>query len=310
MASDRGRFSRSVVSAVALAIILIVSLFAALGTRAELPDPLGNQGQDTAPELVPGTFVGSSATPGTGAVHLPVDGKAPIIFLDPGHGGVDTGATGTTINGAQVDEKTLTLAIAQRTATKLRAAGFQVVLSRTGDSLPGLTADDLTADGKALTPQGVLDELQGRIDAANDSGASLLLSIHLNSFDDPSVGGAETYYDPDRPFSASSRRFANLVQQDLIAALRKAGYATPDRGVIDDTTLQAEGVGPLQGTYNHLVMLGPAIPGKLTPSDMPGALSESLFLSDPAEASAATQPLIQDLIAGAFIKAVEDYFGG
>src|SRR5579884_2831066 len=233
-----------------------------------------------------------------------------IIFLDPGHGGVDTGAVGTTEAGTPVEEKTVTLAIAKLTAAKLRAAGFTVVLSRGDDSLPGLTKADVTADGSALTPQGVLNDLQRRIDRANASGAALLLSIHFNSFDDPSVGGAETFYDPDRPFSAKSRHFAELVQADLIGALRAAGYSTPDRGVIDDTTLQAEGVGPLQGSYDHLVLLGPAIPGKLRPSRMPGALVEPLFLSDPAEASAATEPAMQDLIASALAKAVEDYMAG
>lgn len=258
-----------------------------------------------------GHLPGSSHLPGSGgSASLRRGGTPPLVFLDPGHGGVDTGAVGTASDGTPVDEKTIALAIAQRTAAKLRAAGYRVVLARDDDTLPGLTPDDLTSDGQRLTAQGVLDDLQRRIDRANASGADLLLSIHLNALDDPSVRGAETYYDSARPFAADSLRFAQLVQDDLIAALRAKGYATPDRGVLDDTTLQADGVGPLGGSYNHLVMLGPAIPGKLRPSQMPGALNESLFLSNPDEASAATQPAMQDLIAGAFAKAVEDYFAG
>lgn len=254
---------------------------------------------------------GGGHLPGSGGKSGPRRGASPpVVFLDPGHGGVDTGAIGATSDGTPVDEKTITLAIAQRTAARLRAAGFRVVLARDDDTLPGLTPDDLTADGKSLSAQGVLDDLQRRIDRANASGAELLLSIHLNSLDDPSVRGAETYYDSTRPFAADSLRFARLVQADLIAALRAKGYTTPDLGVLDDTTLQADGVGPLGGTYNHLVMLGPAIPGKLRPSQMPGALNESLFLSNPDEATAATQPAVQDLIAGAFAKAVQDYFAG
>lgn len=207
-----------------------------------------------------------------------------------------------------MQEKTITLALAQQTAAKLRARGYRVVLYRNTDALPGLTKADLTADGTELTPQGVLDDLQRRIDKANASGAKVLLSIHLNAYDDPSVAGAETFYDPDRPFAADNQRLARLVQGDLIAALRAAGYRTPDRGVVDDTTLQAPGVGSLHD-YDHLVLLGPAVPGQLRPSQLPGALSESLFLSNPPEATAALDPQVQDVIAGAFAQAIAEFFG-
>src|SRR5262249_2276922 len=52
----------------------------------------------------------------------------PVVFFDPGHGGVDTGTIGTALDGAVVMEKIITLALALRTAAKLRASGYQVVL--------------------------------------------------------------------------------------------------------------------------------------------------------------------------------------
>lgn len=232
------------------------------------------------------------------------------VFIDPGHGGVDTGTIGYTSSGREVMEKTVTLDLALRTAALLRAAGATVVLSRTTDALPGLQPSDLTPDGMALTPQGVLDDLQQRIDLANASHADVLLSIHLNSFSDPSIGGTETYYDPSRRFSAQNLRLAELVQQDVIGALHGAGYTTPDRGVINDTQLQAESVGALPATYDHLAMLGPAVPGQLQPSEMPGVLSEALFLSDPAEAAAALNPDVQNLIATGYARAIEQYLSG
>jgi N-acetylmuramoyl-L-alanine amidase len=231
-----------------------------------------------------------------------------IVFIDPGHGGVDNGATGTTIDGETVYEKTIALALAQRTATKLRAAGYKVVLSRTTDALPGLLASDLTPDGQSLTDQGVLNDLQRRIDRANASGAKFLLSIHLNANDDPSVSGTTTYYDSTRTFAAANLQFAQLVQTDLISGLRAKGYTTPDLGVLDDTDLDGNDLGVLPGTYNHLVLLGPASPGQLRPSLMPGALNESLFLSNVSEATAATQAAMQDLLASGYARAISHSF--
>ncbi|HEX3724352.1 MAG TPA: N-acetylmuramoyl-L-alanine amidase, partial [Nitrolancea sp.] len=222
--------------------------------------------------------------------------------------GVDNGATGTTIDGETVYEKTIALALAQRTATKLRAAGYKVVLSRTTDALPGLLASDLTPDGQSLTDQGVLNDLQRRIDRANASGAKFLLSIHLNANDDPSVSGTTTYYDSTRTFAAANLQFAQLVQTDLISGLRAKGYTTPDLGVLDDTDLDGNDLGVLPGTYNHLVLLGPASPGQLRPSLMPGALNESLFLSNVSEATAATQAAMQDLLASGYARAISHSF--
>ncbi len=213
------------------------------------------------------------------------------------------------MNGNVVMEKTLTLAIALRTATLLRNAGLNVALYRTDDSLPGTVRSDYTADQSALTPKGLLANLQNRIDRANASGARVMLSIHFNAFDDPAVGGSETYYDGARPFATQSERFANLVQETWIAALRANGYDTPDRGVADDQDLVAEDYGTLGVFYHHLVLLGPPVPNRLQASNMPSALIEALFLSDPVEATAINQPTMQDLLARALARAIERYLG-
>lgn len=232
-----------------------------------------------------------------------------LVFLDPGHGGVDPGTVGTTEDGTVVEEKTIALALALQTAADLRRDGVGVVLSRTNDSLPGSTPQDYTSDGTSLTPDGVLADLQRRIDRANASGARVLLSIHMNGFDDPSIGGTQTFYDGARPFSDQSKRFATLVQENVVKALRGQGYDVPDRGATDDQQLQAESLGSLSGNYNHLVLLGPGVPGRLRPSRMPGALCEVLFLSNPAEATAASKPDVQAAVAAAFTDAIEQFLG-
>ena len=249
----------------------------------------------------PGAAPDPTATP---MVAHPITSH-PLVFLDPGHGGVDTGTIGTTDDGTTVEEKNVALAL--RTADELRHDGIRVALSRTDDSLPGSTPSDYTDDGPVLTPDGVLADLQRRIDRANASGAHVLLSIHLNAYDDPSVGGIQTFYGGARPFSDQSKRFATLIQESVIGALQAAGYTVPDRGATDDQDLQAESLGSLSGNYNHLVLLGPAIPGRLRPSQMPGALCETLFLSNPPEATAVVKPEVQGLIAAGFTKAIEQF---
>jgi N-acetylmuramoyl-L-alanine amidase len=232
------------------------------------------------------------------------------IFLDPGHGGVDTGAIGTAIDGATVLEKTVTLAIALRTAAQLRHDGIGVVLYRTDDSLPGMTPADYTSDQTALTLNGLLANLQQRIDRANASGAAALFSIHLNAYDDPAVRGSETVYDPNRPFATQSQRLAQLTQSNLTSEFQGHGYDTPDRGVSSDLNLVSERFGTLGGEYHNLVLLGPGIAGRLRPSTMPGALSEPLFLSNPIEATAVTHADVQDLIATAYTRAIEQFLRG
>jgi hypothetical protein len=62
--------------------------------------------------------------------------------------------------------------------------------------------------------------------------------------------------------------------------------------------------------YGHLLLLGPAEPGWFTtPSTMPGALTEPLFITDPFEASVASSEVGRTAIAGGIALAVEQYFG-
>ncbi|MGI5837422.1 MAG: N-acetylmuramoyl-L-alanine amidase family protein, partial [Chloroflexota bacterium] len=224
---------------------------------------------------------------------------APTVYIDPGHGGVDLGAVGIAEDGTYVFEKDVALALAMGTADRLRAVGINVVLSRVDDSLLGTVPSDYSDDGEKLTDAGLSAELQRRIEKANASGAQLFLSIHLNGLDDPSVAGAATIYCENRPFSGKNRRFATLIQGTVIAALRSEGYTTPDLGVVDDEDYL--------GSDKHLAILGPTAPGKPHASNMPGALFEAFYLSNPLEVSAAIDPDTQDLIATALARAIEQH---
>ena len=137
------------------------------------------------------------------------------IFLDPGHGGSDSGAVA---NG--VREKDLTLSVYNKVSSRLASLGYSVLTSRNTDKDVGLVS---------------------RADQANKSNADMFLSIHFNAGGRGASYGIETYYyKPEAGYTPAinkenhnnperlekSRKLANKVQQNL---LYKTG--ADDRGV-------------------------------------------------------------------------------
>ena len=60
--------------------------------------------------------------------------------------------------------------------------------------------------------------------------------------------------------------------------------------------------------YGHLLLLGPAMAGYFTtPTTMPGAMVEPLFLTDPFEANIAASPQGQQSIAAGITSALVNY---
>lgn len=226
------------------------------------------------------------------------------VFIDPGHGGLDPGVVGTT-GGRQVLEKDIALAVGARLAGLLRDGGYRVVMSRTMDtSVTSLGPND-TVTG-ALTASAEHRDLVTRAACANAVGASVLVSIHFDAFDDPAVAGTETFYDAERPFVAENKRLAADLQSALVA-----GIGTTDRGVFTDDQLVAPTLTSSGSLYGHLIELGPAATGWVdNPSQMPGALVEPLFLTNPAEARLANSASGQQRIAVALRDGLEKYLAG
>lgn len=221
--------------------------------------------------------------------------REPIIVIDPGHGGSETGSSFKFADGTVLREKELTLQVASRTTALLRAAGYQVIQTRTTDAAVNLPGRDITSDGHV----DLRDELQARVDLANNARATLILSIHFNGIGDQNTRGTEVYYCRARPFASQSKRFATLVQQSLVTSLDGARYDTVDRGIKDD---------PLSvGKGSHLYLLGP---DSVRPATMPGALGEGLFLTNPTEAAKLRDPGLLDALAQGYAKAVRAYYEG
>lgn len=219
----------------------------------------------------------------------------PLVVLDPGHGGQEVGAAFAFPDGTLLQEKSLNLIVAQKTANYLRQAGIQTLLTRNSDSWVDSAMKDLTGDGTV----DLSDDLQARVDIANNARATLFLSIHENGHTDPTMRGTTIYYDDARPFSRRSEYFAQLLDQETVAGLGAAGYATFDRGVQTDS--MAVGMG------EHFYVLGP---DATRPIQMPGALVEGLFLSNPTDAAQLRDPRIQDALAQAYARAIKRYYFG
>lgn len=115
----------------------------------------------------------------------------PIIVLDPGHGGIDTGAVG----GPGIVEKQIVFDFATELATKLEAGGrYNIVMTRTSD---------------------VFVPLAERVHMARDSNAALFISIHADDIiaAGASVSGATVYTESDRASDAEAARVAESENQ-------------------------------------------------------------------------------------------------
>ncbi|MHB1318025.1 MAG: N-acetylmuramoyl-L-alanine amidase family protein [Anaerolineae bacterium] len=250
----------------------------------------------------------ASPSPTPSMTPLPTP-RAFAVALDPGHGGIDLGARRFDDDGHMVyHESTVNLELGLLVRDELLARGFLVVMTRDTDSTVSEDGVDVGGDGEF---EYTLDETQARVDLVNASGADLLLSLHHNAYagapgeDTSSVGGIQTYYCADRPFSDDNYRFAGLIHARLMEAIREYGYDIQDRGLLDDAVL----VTP-DSPGKHLIMLGPESERIVRPSQMPGALSEPLFITHTREGELARAPAFLATLAVAYADAIEAYVDG
>lgn len=125
-----------------------------------------------------------------------------VVALDPGH---DSSHAGASANG--VREEVLTLKIAQYCKAELENyAGVSVYMTRTSAACPhpgGSSAKDI----------------EQRVADAAKAGASIYVSIHLNSSKSSSAKGAEVIY-PNSSWKpqvgADGKRLAKLIEDELV----------------------------------------------------------------------------------------------
>jgi len=145
--------------------------------------------------------------------------KGKVIVVDPGHGGSDTGAIGP----RNVVEKNVTLAIARDLRKLLSDEGARVIMTRTSDR-------DVAYQGTSD-----IDELQARVDIANQAHADLFISIHADAFTEYASGTA-TYFYP-----GSNDDLARFVQSSMVGQLKlfDRGFQPNDYYVLKYTNMPA-----------------------------------------------------------------------
>lgn len=240
-----------------------------------------------------------------------------VVCLDPGHGGSDRGFKRED-NGVApaMEEAFYNLAYARAVRTRLETIGFTVVMTRDSEVDVNASGDDVNGDGKTYAnlissdPQGAerakdLDELQARINVCNDADADLLVSMHINGFDDPAPQGYETWYSADRPFSERNKLFAQLAFQELGQEMSDAGYNARPRLVNDDSKARIK---VSADSFDSYVITGPEQPGQIKPSAMPGAIVEVLFISNDQDAAFLASTEGRTAIVKAFQDAIVRYF--
>lgn len=132
----------------------------------------------------------------------------PIVVLDPGHGGEDGGCSAD--DGTM--EKELNLYISENVRNILTAAGYPAVMTRTEDTL----LYDLYGDLNDYTGKKKVYDLRNRLRFFEESGAQMLVSIHMNKFPDKKYSGLQVYYSKGSGESVSlADRIQNYTEKYL-----------------------------------------------------------------------------------------------
>ena len=136
-----------------------------------------------------------------------------LVVLDPGHGGRDPGSVAK-LNGKQIYESRINLAVALKARDLLEAAGVRVVMTREDDSFP---------------------LLYSRPTLANTLHADLTVSIHNNAHTSKSVHGTELHYhvmDSEAAYPVDSFILGTNIFSEMTALLNMKG-----RGMVDNSNL-------------------------------------------------------------------------
>ena len=224
------------------------------------------------------------------------------VVVDAGHGGPDRGMTGTTPSGERIYEKDVTLQVARRLASRLEAAGVNVIMTRTSDTLISLSD-------------------RGRI--ANRKNGDLFISVHVNAanpgWKQPGAArGFETYFlaeaktEDERRVAAMENEAVRFDTDDSAPKDDALGFMLSDmlqnEHLRESSDLAAMIQGRLRGAHP-----GPSRGVKqagfrvLVTAFMPAVLVEIGFGSNRSEAAWIASAQGQSELADAMTRATLDY---
>lgn len=188
------------------------------------------------------------------------------IVVDAGHGGIDPGKIG--VNNAL--EKDINLAIALKLERNLKESGINVVMTRTDDN--GLYNE--TDSNKKVR------DMKNRLAIIEEAKPALAVSIHQNSYPDPSVSGVQVFYYKD---SVKSKEAAEIMQAQMIKSLQP----------------KKERVAKDNSSYYLLKK-----------TSVPILIIECAFMSNPTEAQLLMQDAYQEKVAWAIYMGIMQVVNG
>ena len=229
----------------------------------------------------------------------PAADAKPLVVLDAGHGGVDTGALGAT----GIVEKEITFAFAKALEAKLQQDGrYRVLLTRPAD---------------------VFVPLGERVRIARAAGASLFISIHADTLGETSsVSGATVYTVSERASDSEAARVAASENQadsaagaekdedkddisDILADLTRRETRTLSHSLARSIVGYWSGVGHLnknpQRAAGFVVLKAP---------DVPSVLLELGYLSNVEDAKSLTSADWRDKAATSVERSIDSFFVG
>lgn len=233
-----------------------------------------------------------------GRASKPAVNRLVTIMLDPGHGGEDPGAVGK--RGTY--EKNVTLAIARR-------------LKRRIDAEPNMRAV-MTRDGDFFVP------LHVRVQKARRIQADLFLSIHADAWIKPDARGSSVYVLSEKGATSTQARLlaqkensadliggVNLAKTKDVFLARTLLDLSQTATINDSLKLGKYLLGEL-GSINrlhkaHVEQAGFAV---LKAPDIPSALIETAFISNPEEELRLKDEAYQEQMADALMRGIRQYF--
>lgn len=215
--------------------------------------------------------------------------KVKAIVIDPGHGGKDPGA----VNHKGLKEKDIVLKMGLDLKKRLTKAGYTVYMTRDKD---------------------VYVPLEARTALANQRGADLFLSIHLNFSRSSNSYGIETYYlgfastQEAKQLAGLENAMAAGTMGDLEAAFYKIMKHTKIKESRQLAEMIQQRLTKKTGRKDRGVKTAPFV--VLIGATMPSVLAEVSFISHREEGKLLTKASYQKKIAEALAEALQQYADG
>lgn len=219
-----------------------------------------------------------------------------VVAIDPGHGGQDPGA----ISLSGMYEKRITLATARALREELKALGrYRVLLTRDRD---------------------VFIRLRDRIAIARAAGADLFISLHADKVENPAVRGLSVYTLSEGASDAEAAALADAENKaDLLGGVKLKGQSPEVADILidlvqrDTMNQSAQMATFLMRELREETLLLPRTHrfagfAVLKSPDVPSALIELGYLSNPTDEQLLRSGNQRQRLARAIARAIDSYF--